>query len=293
MDSKEYQRRVLETESKPEEIKFGTLATYATLKLISDTAEIVDMAKKAMFYGRGINYDAFIERCGSLVGNASQLASQAETGSLTEPDDLRRYGPGHFAAEIEGLDLSFLNKRLLHAVIGCNSETGEQADALLAAWVAQAPVDRVNFAEEVGDGLWYQAVAADELGIPFNVLFEQNITKLQDKKNGRYKQGSFDVDGANNRNLADERVLLEQGVVATPEELNPVPAALTILRTAIQNDLDYAEGWHSNLAQAFIAEGAEYNAGQRAAGRFMEALFDVSVADRFIKVEPETSKPEK
>lgn len=225
MDSKEYQRRVLETESKPEEIKFGTLSTYAVLKLISSVAEVVDVAKKAMFYGREVKLDNFQLLCDQVVSHVTTLHDQAENGTLCEPDDIKRYDGGHFIEEIENLDLGFLNKRLLHATIGCNSETGELADALLTSWIGRTPVDRVNFAEEVGDGLWYQAIASDELGMPFTTLFDQNITKLQDKSNGRYCRGSFDPEAANFRNLEQERLLLEQSTV---QEVAPeMMAALT------------------------------------------------------------------
>jgi len=208
MKTEDYEKAVLGTESKPGSIQFGTLSTHAVLGLIAKTANIVDVAKKAMFYGKPFDLLDFQRQCEELIHCGTCLREWAESGDLTNPNDILAYAPGGLPPEIAGLKLSQINPRLLHVVLGVSSESGEMAEALTAAWEANEPVDRVNFAEETGDVFWYLGVAADALAVPFSVLFQQNITKLTDKKDGRYRAGTFDLDAAINRDLGAERGLL-------------------------------------------------------------------------------------
>jgi hypothetical protein len=212
MDSKTYNAAVLTTESKPETIRFGTIGTHAVLGLIHQTGELVDVAKKSMFYGKPFDRLKFAEDASVLAGLCETLRQSALDGDLTNPQDIKAFDslPEHIA----GLDLNnSLNRRLLHVVMGTSSESAEIANELRLAWEEKRPVDRVNMSEEIGDHLWYLAVGADELGIPLSVVFQQNITKLTDKKDGRYREGTFDVDGAINRNLEAERANLESSLV--------------------------------------------------------------------------------
>lgn len=211
MDSKTYNAAVLTTESKPEAIRFGTIGTHAVLGLIYATGEMVDVAKKAMFYGKAFDRFKFAEDAAQLADLANTLRQQALDGDLENPQDIKAFAdlPPHIA----GLDLNnSLNRRLLHVVMGTSSESAEIANELRLAWEEKRPVDRVNLSEEIGDHLWYLAVGADELGVPLSVIFQQNITKLTDKKDGRYRAGTFDIDGAINRNLTAERASLENSL---------------------------------------------------------------------------------
>lgn len=65
------------------------------------------------------------------------------------------------AIKTESVKFTPTNPRLLHAVIGVNTEV---AEILLAT-------DEVNLREEVGDVCWYLAVACDEFGIGFEDLY--------------------------------------------------------------------------------------------------------------------------
>lgn len=213
MDSKTYNAAVLTTESKPEVIRFGTIGTHAILGLIYQTGEMVDVAKKAMFYGKPFDRLKFAEDAAVLADLANTIRQSALDGDLTNPQDIKAFAdlPPHIA----GLDLNdSLNKRLLHVVMGTSSESSEIANELRLAWEEKRPLDRINLSEEIGDHLWYLAVGADELGIPLSVVFQQNITKLTDKKFGRYRNGTFDIDGAINRDLETERASLEGSLKA-------------------------------------------------------------------------------
>lgn len=217
METKDYEKAVLNTESTATSINFGTLSTHAVLGLIAKTACIVDQVKKATFYaGREVDLAKFQQDCEELINCTTALSEWAGTGTLSEPRDVHSYGEGHLPPELAALNLKDLNIRLLHATYGVHTEAGEMAEALAAAWEAGEQPDRVNMSEEVGDVMWYLAVAADELKVPFSVLFQQNITKLNDKKNGRYRKGGFNVDEAINRDLKSERANLAMSIGEEP-----------------------------------------------------------------------------
>lgn len=96
------------------------------------------------------------------------------------------------------------NERLLHAGIGMATETGEFLDALKKSTYYGKDLDRVNLKEELGDLLWYIAIAMDELDTDFDTEMKRNIEKLK----ARYGD-KFTEDSAENRDLKKERDILE------------------------------------------------------------------------------------
>jgi len=66
------------------------------------------------------------------------------------------------------------------------------------------PVDIANVKEELGDLLWYIAVACDALGVSMEKLMAMNIEKLS----VRYPE-KFSSFNALNRNLKKERETLK------------------------------------------------------------------------------------
>jgi NTP pyrophosphatase (non-canonical NTP hydrolase) len=94
--------------------------------------------------------------------------------------------------------------RLLHAGIGLATESGEFLDALKKHLFYGGDLDKVNLKEELGDLLWYIALACDELGTDFSTLKATNIKKLQ----ARYSD-KFSYDSASFRDLEAERKILE------------------------------------------------------------------------------------
>lgn len=102
--------------------------------------------------------------------------------------------------------------RLLHAGMGMATEAGEFVDALKKHVFYGRQIDPVNLKEELGDLLWYVAIAMDQLGLSFEEVMERNIEKLK----ARYA-GAFTETKAENRDLQEERKVLEQPTrVATP-----------------------------------------------------------------------------
>ncbi len=97
------------------------------------------------------------------------------------------------------------NERLLHAGIGLATESGEFLDALKKSLFYGSELDRTNLKEELGDLLWYIAIAMDELGTDFEKEMNRNIEKLS----ARYPE-KFTKKDAMIRDLENERDILEQ-----------------------------------------------------------------------------------
>jgi NTP pyrophosphatase (non-canonical NTP hydrolase) len=96
------------------------------------------------------------------------------------------------------------NARIVHALMGLQTETGEFADHYKRAIFYNKPYDRTNAAEEIGDILWYTAIILDVLGLTFEECMQANIAKLTK----RYPN-KFNEQDAVNRNLEGERSTLE------------------------------------------------------------------------------------
>ena len=70
---------------------------------------------------------------------------------------------------------------LMHAALGLSGEAGEFCDAVKKAVIYKRPLDIKNLAEEVGDVLWYCALAAYALGITLDEIATDNIDKLRQR----------------------------------------------------------------------------------------------------------------
>lgn len=99
--------------------------------------------------------------------------------------------------------------RLLHAGMGMCTEAAEFVDQLKKALFYGKPIDEVNLVEELGDTLWYMAIAVDALKTDLETVKAINNKKLTDKKLGRYKKGAFTSIEAYQRCIEDERKILE------------------------------------------------------------------------------------
>lgn len=93
---------------------------------------------------------------------------------------------------------------LLHAAIGLQTESAEFSDMLKKALFYGKPIDQVNLKEEIGDLLWYAALALRALNTDFETVMERNIEKLK----ARYPQ-KFTEENAIVRDLNKEREILE------------------------------------------------------------------------------------
>lgn len=89
--------------------------------------------------------------------------------------------------------------RLDHAAKGLVTEAGEFNDALKKHVFYNRPLDRVNLVEELGDVLWYVAIACDVLGVSLEDVCNANLRKLK----ARYPE-KFTEDRAATRSIENE-----------------------------------------------------------------------------------------
>lgn len=100
--------------------------------------------------------------------------------------------------------------RLQHASMGLQTEVGEFTDPLKKFMFYGKQPSMVNLAEEIGDILWYCAIACDALGVTMEQVMETNINKLRDRFPDK-----FDNNLANNRDLNKEHQTLNEGLQPT------------------------------------------------------------------------------
>lgn len=93
---------------------------------------------------------------------------------------------------------------LVHAIIGIATEAGELLEALALSLFDDEEFDVVNLKEEVGDVMWYIAIAAVRGNFTLKDSQVINILKLEK----RYGE-KFSVERALLRDLAAERGILE------------------------------------------------------------------------------------
>jgi len=70
------------------------------------------------------------------------------------------------------------DKDLIHAAMGLTSEAGEFMDAIKANYAYNKELDVENLIEELGDILWFVALACNSLGIPMSAPAHLCIEKL-------------------------------------------------------------------------------------------------------------------
>jgi NTP pyrophosphatase (non-canonical NTP hydrolase) len=76
---------------------------------------------------------------------------------------------------------------LIHAALGLTGEAGEFADCIKKHFVYGRELDRENAAEELGDILWFVALACDTLGLSMADVAGQNIAKLRKRYPTQYQ----------------------------------------------------------------------------------------------------------
>jgi NTP pyrophosphatase (non-canonical NTP hydrolase) len=75
---------------------------------------------------------------------------------------------------------------LSHATYGLAGEAGEFVDAVKKHQIYGQELNKENLLEEIGDLLWYAALAAEILGSNLNDIAENNVMKLQKRYPEKY-----------------------------------------------------------------------------------------------------------
>lgn len=177
MDSAQYQSEALVTLSHS---FFGEyVETREMLDALNEfivASAKLDELKKVLFYGRNITARAENPRKPFATLGAFRMTGEDET--------------------------------MLHGLLGIATEAGEIAEVLRDALHAMQTgefqtFDGAHIREELGDLLWYVAVAGDSMQMGFGEMMQVNIAKLR----ARYKD-KFDAAEANQRNLEFERSVM-------------------------------------------------------------------------------------
>jgi len=136
------------------------------------------------------------------MDNKTYQQSALRTNGPDRPSVARRLN-----GEIPGVSGGYNSKTqdLIHASMGLVTEAGEFQDMLKKHLYYGRKLDEVNLKEEIGDTLWYCAIALNALGTDFETVMQTNIDKLK----ARFPE-KFTEDNANSRNLDKEREILEK-----------------------------------------------------------------------------------
>jgi NTP pyrophosphatase (non-canonical NTP hydrolase) len=83
-------------------------------------------------------------------------------------------------------DMGTKDLNLIHAAMGLASDAGEFVDAIKKHTIYGKPLDYNNAVEELGDVLWFVALACDTLGISMGCVMRENIDKLTKRYPEKY-----------------------------------------------------------------------------------------------------------
>lgn len=208
MNSKDFQENALKTESIPETANMNFDAIMASMSIAISAANVVDVIKKSLFYGKPIDKDALTTELRGLSELAMELRVMNHSDSIVYPESAFEIEPSHVK------DL-----RILHGAIGMFTEAGEMLEVIRTFAAAQGEgadreFDTVNFCEEVGDSDWYKAILHDALGVDEEQIRGVVIAKLRKRYASKF-QASEAID----RDVAAEREILDAGMVVAPVEL--------------------------------------------------------------------------
>lgn len=88
-----------------------------------------------------------------------------------------------------------VNGKLLHACFGVSGEAGELLDAVKKHIFYGKELDRANIVEELGDILFYVAMACNAMNLTIEDIIKSNVEKLSK----RYPSGFFSEEQARQR----------------------------------------------------------------------------------------------
>lgn len=183
MDLHEFTENAVKTESRIDMVRCNVSILSDALRAFIASAEILDKIKKNVFYGKPIHWFEMQIDAEKIYANGKHIRDGLEYDRFSN-------------------EISEINPRIFHALIGICTEAGEIAEALGDGMIGS--LDTVNMLEEFGDVDWYKAIAFDELNVDPHLPLIAVIEKLQK----RYPD-KFTSDAAINRDVDSERELLE------------------------------------------------------------------------------------
>ena len=180
IDFNQYKKRVLKFESLLEDKQYDLNRLKKILNIAIISSFLVNEVKREIFYDKS-DPDKFEQLENSLL---KLITSKDKTNIVS----LKEYS----------------NLRVLHGVLGLNTESTETLEAQLKA-INTKNLDMTNLREELGDIFWYLAVIQDELKLDLNETLDINAKKLE----LRFKNKAFSKENALNRDITSEHKVLE------------------------------------------------------------------------------------
>ena len=208
MNQAEYQTLALTTESVPTELKIGEVGLHMALTAMIQTGIIADKVKRAIFYGTPLDKEAIENAAHDAMDTLDAILENLET--LDTTNDREGF---ELEENLEHIHPENIDLRKLHAGLGLFSESAEILEALRSQ-LETGKIDKVNFAEELGDCMWYVAIGADATDLTLDRVMHANIMKLdsRNKQKGGTGVKGFNADGTINRDTAAERAILESNL---------------------------------------------------------------------------------
>lgn len=196
MDLKQFTKDAIRTESTIESVETNEQVLKSIIEIFIASGNLLDMVKKNAFYGKEVEDFNYVKRIKEIENAVRDLQTSGEKDYITYYNRITDN-----KTEID------INSRLFHGVVGVATESTEMVEALEETMKGENPVDWTNVGEENGDIAWYQAILMDELNMDWEDVLVAVIAKL--KK--RYPN-KFTSEDAINRNLDDERAILEEEI---------------------------------------------------------------------------------
>jgi hypothetical protein len=207
MDFETFTKNAVKTESvvKPEDRPISMYMVRLVIKLAVKSAQLTDVLKKGFFYNKNYQVDD-IQR---LVEEIREISVDISNSFDNDFGGSEETGGNPFS----GHDTLTFNTRIMHALLGYFTESGEMLEFLDEALRLPETVcpDYINLREEVGDVDWYKAILFDTMRECFpDVNFNEGKIRsmIIDKLKARYGE-KFSESATNNRDLTVERSILE------------------------------------------------------------------------------------
>lgn len=185
IDFDHFAKSATRTESVIQSVPMSQQRLLTLLQLAVSAANILDLAKKEIFYGKAMDVDKLHAEIADLEGCIADV-----------PEDMKKKPATCLKGNVQ-------MTRVLHGAIGKFTESGEIIEAVIKA-IKTGELDTVNLGEELGDDQWYNAIITDATGISMEEFMRRVIVKLKT----RYPE-KFSQKAALNRDLAAERQVLE------------------------------------------------------------------------------------
>lgn len=173
MQANDYIQECLKTEARDftpvqERLKDPALMAFTLqiLKSIMEDSNVVDAAKKNIFYGKEVE--------GVAEAKSQALKTIIENGI----DGIVQDAQKNIYSDIK-------NVRIMHSIIGIASEVGELIECFMTAMVEGKPVDEVNLKEEFGDLFWYSAIGLNAINSSYEEAWKLNVVKLAKRYAGQ------------------------------------------------------------------------------------------------------------